>query len=193
MDRCLQCPTDCFAVTFPTPGQTLISPLDIASLSWGDVTTRGLPFYVGNVVYNYTFSLPNSPSITHDLTLTVPQFSSPVLVVHSLPSLTERNAGAGAGSQAKKLGRIAFQPHTLHLGKFAAGTHRISITAYGNRYNAFGHFHLADGRTNQCWPDIWRSKCSFISAKSSSSSTSCLNVSFAWIFLVLIPGPIFSL
>ncbi|KAH7400177.1 hypothetical protein BKA64DRAFT_671303 [Cadophora sp. MPI-SDFR-AT-0126] len=149
-----------FAITFPSPGQTLLSPLETSTLSWGDITTQGLPFYVGNLVYNYTFSLPNTPSTTYDVVLSVPRFSSPVLVVHSLPSFTSgRDAGSRAGSKAKKkLGRIAFQPHTLHLGRFAAGTHRISVTAYGNRYNAFGHFHLADGRTNQCWPDIWRTE-----------------------------------
>ncbi|KAK0102625.1 hypothetical protein ONS95_006231 [Cadophora gregata] len=143
-----------FAVTFSSPGQTLLSPLNTSSLTWGDITTQGLPFYVGNIIYNYTFSLPNSPSTAQEIVLSVPRFSSPVLVVHSLPTLTEPDAGA----KAKKLGHIAFQPHTLHLGKFAAGTHRISVTAYGNRYNAFGHFHLADGITNQCWPDIWRTE-----------------------------------
>lgn len=135
-----------------TGSSKLLKHLDINTLSWGNITTQGLPFYVGNVIYNYSFSLPNSQA-AQEVSLSVPRFSSPVLVVHSNPTLTERNAG----SKPKKLGRIAFQPHTLALGKFEAGTHRISITAFGNRYNAFGHIHLADGITNQCWPDIWRS------------------------------------
>ncbi|KAH9210217.1 hypothetical protein DL95DRAFT_526425 [Leptodontidium sp. 2 PMI_412] len=141
-----------FAVQLTGPSK-LLKPLDIDTLSWGDITTQGFPFYVGNVIYNYSFSLPNSQA-AQGITLSVPRFSSPVLVVQSNPTLNERNAG----SKAKKLGRIAFQPHTLALGKFKAGTHRISITAFGNRYNAFGHIHLADGITNQCWPDIWRTE-----------------------------------
>ncbi|KAL2060713.1 hypothetical protein VTL71DRAFT_9354 [Oculimacula yallundae] len=156
----------------PDAPSKLLKPLDISSLSWGDITTQGLPFYVGNVVYNYTFSLPNTPhshqsSDTQqeaELTLTVPKFSSPVLVVHSLPSVSASNSNSNSNStpdsegNPKKLGHIAFQPHTLSLGIFSPGTHRISITAFGNRYNAFGHLHLVDGITNQCWPDIWRTE-----------------------------------
>ncbi|CZT44689.1 uncharacterized protein RSE6_04893 [Rhynchosporium secalis] len=143
----------------PGPSNKLLAPLDMSDLSWGDITTQGLPFYVGNLIYNYQFSLPRPPP-SHlplsapstkemKLTLRVPEFSSPVLVVHSSSSRAHKT---------KKLGRIAFQPHTLSLGTFSSGTHHISITAYGNRYNAFGHLHLTDGATDQCWPDIWRTE-----------------------------------
>ncbi|KAH7327321.1 hypothetical protein BKA65DRAFT_539946 [Rhexocercosporidium sp. MPI-PUGE-AT-0058] len=142
-----------FAVQLMGPLK-LLKPLNTENLSWGDITTQGLPFYVGNVIYNYSFSLPNSSPVAQEVILSVPRFSSPVLVVHSNATLAERSACSGS----KNLGRIAFQPHTLPLGKFEAGTHRISITAFGNRYNAFGHIHLADGITNQCWPDIWRTE-----------------------------------
>lgn len=124
-------------------------PLDLASITWGDICPQGLPFYVGNITYDCIFTLPEPhPASKSTIALSVPQFSSPVLAVHDTISGTT-------------LGRIAFQPHTLDLGKRAAGEHKISITAYGNRYNAFGHIHLVEGKTDVCFPDMWRSKSLF--------------------------------
>jgi len=125
-----------------------IKPLDLSSITWGDITTQGLPFYVGNIIYHCTFIIPcpspTTPRKNSTTTLSVPNFSSPVLAIHNTQT-------------KKKLGRIAFQPRTLSLGTPNEGEHKISITSFGNRYNAFGHIHLRDGITNQCWPDIWRS------------------------------------
>jgi hypothetical protein len=120
-------------------------PLKLKNLTWGNIVDQGLPFYVGNVIYNCHFSVPTPKTGSNiTTTLSVPQFSSPVLAVHESATNT-------------KIGRIAFQPHTLDLGKLSAGNNFISITAFGNRYNAFGHIHLNDGITDVCWPDIWRS------------------------------------
>lgn len=43
------------------------------------------------------------------------------------------------------------------MGYWKAGTHEIEITAYGNRYNSFGHIHLPL-RYRNCGPGAWRSK-----------------------------------
>jgi hypothetical protein len=139
-----------FSVSLKT--QPSLFPLDLKSLTWGDITTQGLPFYVGNVIYHCNVSLPSAMSSSTKIakTLSVPSFSSPVLTIHDT-------------STSKKLGRIAFQPHTFAL---PTDTHSVSITAFGNRYNAFGHIHLQDGITDQCWPDIWR--CRFPSLSSTS-------------------------
>ncbi|KAH8909405.1 hypothetical protein BR93DRAFT_975679 [Coniochaeta sp. PMI_546] len=109
--------------------------------SWGDITAMGLPFYAGNVTYHCTFDL----SARSRATLSVPQFSSPVLTVEW-----------GKRGDEKR-GHIAFQPRALDLGVLDAGVHGISITAYGNRYNAFGHIHAEDWMTT-CWPDAWRTQ-----------------------------------
>ena len=144
-----------FAVSFTGPkssSKPLLQPLDLKSLTWGDITTQGLPFYVGNITYNCSFTIP-SPSTSasaskSNVILKVPDFSSPVLTVTNIATET-------------KLGRIALQPHTLDLGAIKEGEHEIAITAFGNRYNSFGHIHLPDGITNGCWPDIFRSKLLF--------------------------------
>ena len=123
----------------------VLESLNLDALTWGDITWQGLPFYVGNVLYDCEFSVPNSShASTSSVTLSVPDFSSPVLAVHDF--------------KGTKLGNIALQPRTLDLGQLKAGHHAITITAFGNRYNSFGHIHLQDGKTNDCWPDLWRSK-----------------------------------
>ncbi|WQF76493.1 Putative class I glutamine amidotransferase [Colletotrichum destructivum] len=109
------------------------------SLGWGDVVPQGHPFYVGNVTYNCSFSLPSRS----DVTLSVPQFSTPVVKVQW-------------GEKARKSGHIALQPRTLDLGELEAGRHEVAITAFGYRYNSFGHVHLAEGYPG-CSPDRWRS------------------------------------
>ncbi|KAI9739453.1 MAG: hypothetical protein M1818_005141 [Claussenomyces sp. TS43310] len=141
-----------FAVTLDGHAPTL-HPLDLASLSWGDITTQGMPFYAGNVIYNCKVTVPTAPTTVVDLstlrlsprvTLSVPDFASPVLTVHD-------------SDMTRKLGRIALQPRALPLGRMAPGEHRrLAITAFGNRYNAFGHLHLTNDRTLVCNPSVWR-------------------------------------
>ncbi|KAF7856049.1 hypothetical protein EAF04_010005 [Stromatinia cepivora] len=112
------------------------------TILWGDITKQGLPFYAGNLTYVCYVSLPPTSPDTN-IYLSVPEFSSPVLVV-------------ALADTEQKLGCIAFQPRMLDITSLGPGTHKIAITAFGNRYNSFGHIHLPDGLTNGCSPDIWR-------------------------------------
>jgi hypothetical protein len=144
-----------FAVSFTglkSKPKPILQPFDLKALTWGDIVPQGLPFYVGNVTYNCSFTVPSassSPSTSSShATLKVPDFSSPVLAITNSATNTQ-------------LGRIALQPRTLDLGSLQSGKHEIAITAFGNRYNSFGHMHLPDGITNQCWPDVFRSKLLF--------------------------------
>ena len=119
------------------------------TVSWGDITKQGLPFYAGNLTYICDISIPlTSPTTTVHLSL--PEYSSPVLTV-------------ALADTKQKLGRIAFQPRTLDITSLGPGKHKIAITAFGNRYNSFGHVHLPDGLTNGCSPDTWRSRLSHLS------------------------------
>lgn len=117
-----------------------LSPWDIKHdpLTWGNIVTQYLPFYVGNVTYRCSFTLPNRCNAT----LSVPDFESPVLAVEY-----------GDG----KRDRVAFQPRQLDMGILEKGKHGVKITCFGNRYNAFGHIHAVDWMTN-CWPDAWRTQ-----------------------------------
>lgn len=108
----------------------------VRSLRPGSWVDQGLPFYAGNVTYHYRLQGAGQP-----LLLRVPQFKAPLLAV------------AVDGQDA---GRIAFAPYELELGALPAGEHRVDVTAFGNRANAFGIVH----HTNQdpLWygPAAWR-------------------------------------
>lgn len=115
-------------------------------IRWGDASAMGAPFYVGNVGYKCTFTVPSSSSNNKKktkVTLSVPKFSSPVLTVK------------GHKEDKDEIEHIALQPRKLYLGEFSSGDHQIEITAYGNRYNAFGHIHTPPW-VGGCWPDRWR-------------------------------------
>ncbi|KAF4633653.1 hypothetical protein G7Y89_g4462 [Cudoniella acicularis] len=116
-----------------------LEPLRPGLLFWGNIVDQGFPFYVGNITYNCSFYTSSSKVAK----ISVPNFSSPLL------SVSDTETG-------KKIGNIAFQPRTLELGKLAKGSHKISITAYGNRFNSFGHIHMP-GWITACFPDVWRS------------------------------------
>ncbi|CAG8978605.1 hypothetical protein HYALB_00010966 [Hymenoscyphus albidus] len=117
---------------------TSLRPLYPGHISWGNIAEQGFPFYVGNVTYHCSYSAPSKSNAT----LKVSNFSSPVVTVHAIDTNT-------------KIGTIALQPRTLSLGEITPGTHHISITAFGNRYNSFGHIHLPE-YLNLCGPDLWR-------------------------------------
>lgn len=125
----------------------ILQPFDPKKLTWGDITTQGLPFYVGNIIYKCSFSVPCLPKpSTSKVSLHVPDFSSPVLSVADVRS-------------RKQIGRIALQPRTLEMGKWKEGQQKIEITAFGNRYNSFGHVHVTAWAANEyCSPDTWRSE-----------------------------------
>jgi hypothetical protein len=142
---------------------TLLKPLDLKTLTWGDITTQGLPFYAGNITYNCNFTIPRSttlsPDPSHpDLALSTPHFSSPVLKVTSTSTSPSPSSATISRPKSEHLGYIAFQPRLLPLptGYSNDGTHDISITAFGDRYNAFGHLHVPDDRNGGCGPWQWR-------------------------------------
>jgi hypothetical protein len=132
-----------FSVALIGHGAVLQAP-NAYSITWGDIILQGLPFYVGNITYRCSFNIPvPNKSFNSRVTLWVPHFSSPVLTVHD-----DKN---------KKIGTIALQPRTIDLGKLKEGKHWIDITAFGNRYNGFGHVHTPEWLGN-CGPFAWRSK-----------------------------------
>jgi len=133
-----------------------IQPIKRSPITWGDIVPQGFPFYVGNLVYKCSFTVPSSTKSSKSrVTLSVPQFSSPVIAVHNSKS-------------REKIGRIALQPHKIDIGEWEAGKQEIEITAFGNRYNSFGHFHAPEWVTN-CYPGIWRS----MSSRSLLNSDDC--------------------
>ena len=109
-------------------------------LAFGDWVPQGLPFYTGNIIYQCPVTVKKEIS---DAVLEIPHFSAPVLVVHL---------------DGIRKGVLAFAPHRLCLGRLAEGRHRIDITAYGNRFNAFGTLHNANEEYLWYGPDSYRTR-----------------------------------
>lgn len=108
----------------------------VRTLQWGDWTQQGLPFYAGNVTYRCAVEGSGRKLVLH-----VPHFRAPLLAVDL---------------DGRPVGKVAFAPFRVELGTLENGTHRLDITAYGNRINAFGPLHNAD--KDYCWfgPPAWR-------------------------------------
>jgi len=103
----------------------------VRALAFGDWTRQGLPFYGGNVVYHAEVALEGGgPQYALEAT----HFAQPVL---------------GVAMDGADRGLIAISPWRADLGRPAAGTHRVDITAYGNRVNTFGALHNCE------YADLW--------------------------------------
>lgn len=126
-----------FGVRVAGRHKTVTEP--VRTLAYGDWTGQGLPFYAGNVTYHTRFSADGQTAYT----LEAARFPNPVLSV----SLD----GAFAG-------RIAFAPYQLALGTPDEGAHALDITAFGNRFNAFGCVHLCNPSFRWFGTAAWRSE-----------------------------------
>lgn len=106
-------------------------------LAFGDITRQGLPFYGGSITYSMHFEMDQEK----DILVKVPHFTAPVLEVWI---------------DGKSAGLIAFAPHTLSLGRVAAGRHSLKICACGNRFNSFGTLHNCNEEFKWYGPDSYR-------------------------------------
>ena len=107
------------------------------TLTFGDITRQGFPFYGGNVTYEVPVTLPGG-----DARLQISRFRSPLLKVEM--------DGASAGN-------IAFSPYSISLGEVQAGVHQLNITSFGNRVNTFGAVHNCNEVERWFGPNAWRS------------------------------------
>jgi hypothetical protein len=107
-------------------------------LAFGDWTTQGLPFYAGNITYHC-----RCEGTGENATLQATQFSNPLLAV---------------AVDGKPAGRIAWAPYRLPIGLLEPGGHNIDITAFGNRFNAFGCVHLSNQAYTWFGSSAWRTE-----------------------------------
>ncbi|MBQ6165615.1 MAG: hypothetical protein IJK23_14180 [Clostridia bacterium] len=104
-------------------------------IGFGPITTQGMPFYGGNLVYKTTVRTPAG-----DAGVRIPHV---------------RGALARVKFDGKDLGRIAWAPFTVDAGRIEAGEHSLEILFFGNRFNTFGPLHSL--RDRKCiGPGEWR-------------------------------------
>jgi hypothetical protein len=107
-------------------------------LAFGDITTQGLPFYSGNIVYHIPITTE-----TGDLQVCCSQYYGALLEVH-----------VDDGEQIPNI----YPPYIAKLGQVEEGEHVVHITYYGSRINAFGPVHLADEKKTYVSPEVWRTE-----------------------------------
>jgi hypothetical protein len=73
----------------------------------------------------------------------VPSFNAPLVAV---------------SLDGSRVGTIAFAPYRAELGYVSGGSHRLDLTVYGNRIDAFGPVHNADAHWTWFGPNAWRTQ-----------------------------------
>ncbi|WP_343247294.1 hypothetical protein [Diplocloster hominis] len=107
-------------------------------ICYGDITVQGLPFYAGNLTYEAEIQCGEG-----NLWVETSQY---------------RGALVQIAVDGRRKGNTAFAPYRLNCGPVEAGRHRIELTCFGNRANAFGPVHNADASETWYGPDIWRTQ-----------------------------------
>jgi hypothetical protein len=124
-----------FGVRLQGAKARLVEP--VKRLGFGDWSSQGLPFYAGNVTYELPLELDKDEKVT----LEIPQYRNPLLSVEL---------------DGEGVGKIIYAPYTLELDA-KAGRHTVSVTAYGNRANAFGAVHNSNPAERWHGPSAWES------------------------------------
>jgi len=114
----------------------------VRELAFGNWVHQGLPFYAGNVTYHATLPSDGQPLI--------------VEAAHFGGALVTARLDDGDKIP------MAFAPYRACFDA-PAGEHRLDLTVFGNRANAFGQLHhaKAGGKDKgRFWwgPESWRSK-----------------------------------
>lgn len=114
--------------------KTLIPPVRI--LAFGDIVTQGLPFYTGNLTYEYDVETRG------EFTIRIPQY---------------RGAAVKVGVDGQEKGIPAFAPYECRVSDVEPGRHRLSLTLLNTRQNGFGQLHHTSSVDFYQSPDSWRS------------------------------------
>ena len=102
-----------------------------------DITSQGMPFYIGNLLYHFEFMVEERGGYF----VRIPDFRAPLLSVQA------------DGGETR---RIAYAPHRASLGTLEKGTHDLTVRLYGNRFNAFGTLHNCSPNYTWYGPDSFR-------------------------------------
>ena len=105
-------------------------------LAFGSITTQGLPFYSGNIIYHIPVELKKGR-----ISVCSNQY---------VGALQEVSIDDG------KSVPCIYPPYVADLGEVHEGKHMIHMKFYGNRVNSFGALHMADTKKKHVSPNSWR-------------------------------------
>ncbi len=134
----------------------------VRRLKFGPIDGQGLPFYTGNITYRMDFEAEKTENLRLRIASRTEKGSLPANL--DIPAATRESAFAGFSGtllgvklDGKECPEIAFAPYESSLGKVKKGKHRLEITLYNSRYNAFGSLHLPF-RLEWAGPNLWRTE-----------------------------------
>lgn len=104
-------------------------------LGFGTVINQGLPFYGGNITYHLEAEGE----------------------AFAIEATRYRGALISVDIDGETKGKIVYPPYHLEIDGLSKGNHKIDITVFGHRYNAFGAVHLTDTKHSWHGPGAWRS------------------------------------
>ncbi|MBO5200631.1 MAG: hypothetical protein J6B93_05055 [Clostridia bacterium] len=107
-------------------------------LAFGNITSRGLPFYGGNITYHIPVETDGG-----ELTLRSSRY---------------RGAAQTVSLDGGRELPLIYPPYTVRLGAPEGGRHTVNLTLYGHRRNSFGPLHLTDLEEKWIGPGAWRSE-----------------------------------
>lgn len=105
-------------------------------LAFGSIINQGLAFYGGNITYHLEAESDGA------LQIEATNYKGTLISV---------------AIDGEEKGKIVYSPYTLLAEGLKAGKHKIDITLFGNRYNAFGPIHLCNDKESWHGPGAWRS------------------------------------
>lgn len=105
---------------------------------WGDIVNQGMPFYGGNVVYEFEKFLDKG--------------------VYEIQVSKYRAALLDIEIDGKAVGSVFHSPYRQKFEIETSGIHKIGIKAYGNRINTFGSLHDCDENEIFFYPNSWRTR-----------------------------------
>lgn len=108
------------------------------SLTLGDISTQGLPFYGGKLFLDTTLETTGG-----DLEITFPAFAATFARVYI---------------DGKDCGLAAYPPYTLRVADVPAGKHAFTVELCIPRTNAFGPIHHIKGTSAKAAPKSWRTE-----------------------------------
>ena len=122
-----------FGVRVHGTQKTVTAP--VRALGFGDITTQGLPFYTGNILYRLRVRANGA------FTVRVPRYRGGLMKVFL---------------DGQDVGNIAFSPYALTVDA-TPGEHDVAIRLYGTRRNGFAQLHHTPGIYFYQSPNSWRS------------------------------------
>ncbi len=106
------------------------------TLSFGDITRQGLPFYGGEITYKLPVKTDGGK-----IAVKAPHYRGGLITLE-VDGKTEA---------------IIYEPYCAEFD-LEKGEHTINLTLYANRHNSFGCIHNADREMRWLGPNSWRTK-----------------------------------